>query len=199
IIFLTAAFFIDIRYRLIKRHNTKTKAIIYSTLSFGYRNQNLHYKYYVNDSLYRRHEVRPTKIGGNKIFTNKGIPLRKNYSFMVWYNPEHPNRSIIDLERPTEKTILFIQQDAVKKLRKKEDLYREQAVCIIKDLYDKKGVEPLGHILSADLEWYQNLNHNKYTYRKLKKSNLWKTIKTNCSNLIIIGLTQPQPSKNNET
>ena len=104
-------FFNDLRYILIKRHNTYTTAVVYSPYSYNYDSENLHYIYKVGDKEFVNHEARPTKPGLNKIISQNGIPVLKNYEYLVWYNPDHPDRSIIDLEYPVKSTVLEIQKN----------------------------------------------------------------------------------------
>lgn len=181
-IFLTIFLFNDLRYLLIRRHNTKTIGQVYSTLSFNNDSRNLHYKYVVGDSVYYQHESRATRLGQRRIITDEGIPVLKNYEFLVWYNPKHPERSIIDLDYPNLKTIKDIKGKAVRRLIYREKLSNVKAKCLVDKLYSQRGLDGLGHVLCQKLSWFQSPTHNRKTYRKLKKSEFWKNTIRKCPN-----------------
>ncbi len=179
-------FYNNIRLAAIKRHDAHTTGKVYSAVATGKRGKNLHYTYTVGDSLYRRHEARPTSPGSNRIFNDQGIPVRRNYQFKVWYNPEYPHRGIIDLEKLTPETVFKVKRDAFEKLQKQEDLSIYQATCMVYDLYDQIGMEVLGIILSSEVKWYQSLKYNRHRYSRMKRSKVYKAIAEDCSSLIII-------------
>lgn len=180
IIFLSMMFFNDLRYLMIRRHNTYTTGIVISPYSYK-DSKNLHYSYEVNGELFVKHESRPTKPGLEIIIPENGIPVLKDYAYVVWYNPEHPERSIIDLEYPTQNTILIVQQNAAMILLKHHGFEKRHAYCMINKLYRNKGLNGLGHILCSRFKWYQNFDHNQTTFKKLTKSSYWKKAKKKCS------------------
>ncbi len=182
ILFLTIFLFNDLRYLVIRKHNTKTIGQVYSTLSFNNDSRNLHYKYMVGDSLYYQHESRATRLGQKRIITGKGIPVLRNYEFLVWYNPRHPGRSIIDLDHPNLETINELKRKAAKRLTATEKYSAPLAKCLVDKLYNHKGLDGLGHILCKNLSWIQNPQHNRKTYRKLKKSDFWEKAIRQCPN-----------------
>ncbi|MCF8331969.1 MAG: J domain-containing protein [Bacteroidales bacterium] len=181
IIFLSVLFFNDLHYLMIRRHNTYTTGVVLSPYSFK-SSKNLHYSYKVAGESFVEHESRPTKPGLGKIIPKNGIPVIKGYKYIVWYNPEHPERSIIDLEYPTGATILEIQKKAAMILQDHYGFTRGQSYCMINELYRIKGLTALGHILCSRIKWYQNIDHNLTTFKKLKKSNLWDEASKKCSN-----------------
>lgn len=180
IIFLTFMFFNDLRYVMIKRHASSTVAVIYSPYSFGGDSKNLHYGYVVADSLYTQHDSEPTSPGTDIIITDDGIPLSRGYEFRVWYNPDKPERGIIDLSAPMPKTLVQVQKKAATILHVREGFSRQQADCMVAELYETKGLAAIGDILCSNLYWYQNFRHNKTAFRKLQKTALWKQSYEQC-------------------
>lgn len=176
IIMLIFLFMNDIRYLMLKRYDTTTVGLVTSPYSFNNDSRNLHYSYTVNDSVYKKHEARPTNPSLDQIVTDDGIPVRKGYRFVVWYNPDHPNRGFIDLKYPEQTTIIKIQKSAILKLRRQTSFSREKATCVVNKLYKKKGLEGLGIILCSEYKWYENFSCNRNTFRKLQKSELWKKL-----------------------
>lgn len=175
-----------IRLVIIKRHDTYTTARIFSASAGVVSGKNLNYTYTVGDSLYRYHEARPTPLGSNTIYNSMGIPIRREYQFKLWYNPENPHRVVIDLDKPTAKGMMKMKRDAFKELARQEDIPIYQAGCMVNDLYEHMGPKVLGIIMSRDLKWFQNLRYNRHRYSRLKESELYKDIKEDCSRLLII-------------
>jgi curved DNA-binding protein CbpA len=181
IIILSFMFFNDLRYVMIKRHASSTVAVIYSPYSFGGDSKNLHYGYVVDDSLYTQHDSEPTSPGTDIIITDDGIPLSRGYEFRVWYNPDRPERGIIDLSAPMPKTLIQVKKEAAKILHVREGFTPYQAECMVVELYEKQGLNAIGDILCSEFYWYQNLWHNKSAFRKLQKSSSWKESLEKCS------------------
>lgn len=182
ILMLVVLFFNNVRYMMLKRHDATTVGVVISPYSFNYDSRNLHYSYSVNDSIYRKHEARPTSPTVDRIITDSGVPVRKGDKFMVWYNPEHPQRGFIDLKYPEQSTILKIRERAIQMLKRQTSFSTDKAACIVNELYKRKGLEGLGVILCSEMKWYENLTSNKNNFQKLIKSDLWKDItKEACS------------------
>ncbi|MFW6020191.1 MAG: DnaJ domain-containing protein [Bacteroidales bacterium] len=180
-LFLIILFFFfmnDIRYIMLKRHDTTTMGIVTSPYSFNNDSRNLHYSYSVNDSVYKKHESRPTNPSIDQIITDDNIPVRRGYKFLVWYNPNEPQRGFIDFKYPDQNTILKVQKRAVQMLMRQTSFSQEKAACFVNELYKEKGLEGVGIILCSEYKWYENFSCNSNSFRKFRKSKLWKKIKT---------------------
>ncbi|MFO8087488.1 MAG: DnaJ domain-containing protein [Bacteroidales bacterium] len=180
LIFLGAMFFNDLRLLLLKRHQTSTMAMVVTPYSFNQQNENLHYVYKVDDQIVEQHDSRPVLPGVNTIVNDYGIPVAPNDSFVVYYNPQHPGRGIIDLNQPAANTVQKKIKDAAVILEKRLELSTSTARCMINHLYRYKGQEGLGHVLSYSLKWHQSIQYNERSFNRLVKSGLWRNIEYEC-------------------
>lgn len=180
VIFLSVYLFNDVNSLMVKRHDTKTVGQVYSTFTDPGGGENLHYRYIVDDSVLLQHESRPTGFTNDILISDKGIPIIGGYEFIVWFNPRHPNRSVMDFDYPSQKTLKRIQKKAAGILSHKENMGNKKAHCLIDHLYQTEGLDAIGHILCSHLAWYKNSEHNKTSYRKLKRSDTWKQAFKKC-------------------
>lgn len=181
VIFLGVYLFNDMNSLMIKRHDTKTIGKVYSIFTDRTSGENLHYGYKPEDTILMQHESRPTGFTNDRLVSAKGIPIRGGYEFLVWYNPNHPSRSVMDFEHPTKRTKRQILNEAVQILEVKENLPKRKAQCIVRFLYSRENLETIGHILCSDFNWFQNLSHNSITYRNLKNSDIWEKALKQCN------------------
>lgn len=97
-------------YLVLKNNNSWTSGVIYRMSEGGKSTDYVYYKFSVDDKLF---------MSRKSVFTFDGLVL-DSMSYIVTYNPENPNLSVLLLDLPTVTTGLGADLDSLKKKYNRE-------------------------------------------------------------------------------